>query len=321
MPDYCLHCCLERSRCTCDDATKNQPVQNQPPSLPAGVLLKDRYRIGRVIGASGFGNIYLAVDEELGHRVAIKEYMLRGYDVISTDVNTVMSGDSEDEDTFRYHMRRFLVGTMALAKISEMGNPRIVSVFDYFRANNTVYQVMSYLEGQTLSSLLKSRGLSLPEEEAKYYVTAILDGLRDLHNEGVVHCDIKPHNVFLTNDGGVKIIDFGAVRTFQQEARRDITVVVSPPYAPFEQYSLLDKLGPWTDIYAVGITFYQMLTGRLPKDALQRLRDPSLELPHEATGGKVSKDLDAVIAKAISPETEDRFQSVDEFQEALARTH
>ncbi|HHW97862.1 MAG TPA: SUMF1/EgtB/PvdO family nonheme iron enzyme [Oligoflexales bacterium] len=320
MPDskYCLHCCLERRECTCDAGTRGRPVENPVFCLPAGTLLDGKYSIGRVLGAGGFGITYLAVDENLGLRVAVKEYMPRSDAVRSSDGVSILPGTVDDQDSFEFGLQKFVEEARVLARISEKDNPRIVSIHGFFKANGTAYLVMRYLEGQTLSSLLKSKGGSLPENEAIVILTAMLDGLREIHSAGLIHRDIKPQNVFITNDGGIKLIDFGAARYAQGAQSRGLTQVFTPPYAPSEQYSLRGDQGPWTDIYAVGVTFYQMLTARLPDDALSRLRDPSFVGPHAATGGKVSKALDGVIAKAISPEVGDRFRSVDEFFEALS---
>ncbi|HPC91616.1 MAG TPA: bifunctional serine/threonine-protein kinase/formylglycine-generating enzyme family protein [Myxococcota bacterium] len=317
MPDYCLHCCLSYNRCTCDAATKAQGVENPSFCLPAGALLDDKYRIGRVLGSGGFGITYLAVVENLGLRVAIKEYMPRSDAVRSTDGHSVNPCTIEDRDAFEFGLQKFLEEAQVLARVSEKDNPRIVGIHNFFKANGTAYLVMRYLEGQTLADLLKSRGGSLPEDQAIVILTAMLDGLREIHNEGLIHRDIKPQNVFITNDGGLKLIDFGAAR-YAQGARSRSFPIFTPSYAPLEQYSEQGSQGPWTDLYAVGVTFYQMLTGRLPNDALSRLRNPSIDLPHTVTGGKVSKALDSVIVKAISPEAKDRFQNVDEFFQALS---
>ena len=320
MPDskYCLHCCLEHRECTCDAGTRGRPVENPVFCLPAGTLLDGKYSIGRVLGAGGFGITYLAVDENRGLRVAIKEYMPRSDAVRSSDGVSILPGTVDDQDSFEFGLQKFVEEARVLARISEKDNPRIVSIHGFFKANGTAYLVMRYLEGQTLSGLLKSKGGSLPENEAIVILTAMLDGLREIHSAGLIHRDIKPQNVFITNDGGIKLIDFGAARYAQGAQSRGLTQVFTPPYAPSEQYSLRGDQGPWTDIYAVGVTFYQMLTARLPDDALSRLRDPTFVGPHAATGGKVSKALDGVIAKAMSPEVGDRYRSVDEFFEALS---
>ncbi|HQE74701.1 MAG TPA: bifunctional serine/threonine-protein kinase/formylglycine-generating enzyme family protein [Myxococcota bacterium] len=318
MPEYCLHCCLEHRECTCDAGTRGRPVENPVFCLPAGTLLDGKYSIGRVLGAGGFGITYLAVDENLGLRVAIKEYMPRSDAVRSSDGVSILPGTVDDQDSFEFGLQKFVEEARVLARISEKDNPRIVSIHGFFKANGTAYLVMRYLEGQTLSGLLKSKGGSLPENEAIVILTAMLDGLREIHSAGLIHRDIKPQNVFITNDGGIKLIDFGAARYAQGAQSRGLTQVFTPPYAPSEQYSLRGDQGPWTDIYAVGVTFYQMLTARLPDDALSRLRDPTFVGPHAATGGKVSKALDGVIAKAMSPEVGDRYRSVDEFFEALS---
>ncbi|HRR75170.1 MAG TPA: bifunctional serine/threonine-protein kinase/formylglycine-generating enzyme family protein [Myxococcota bacterium] len=318
MPSYCLHCCLEDNLCTCDVATKRLPVNNPEFCLPAGTLLDGKYLIGRVLGSGGFGITYLAVDELLGLRVAIKEYMPRAEAVRSSDGRTVEPGTHQDREAFNFGLEKFLEEARVLARISSRDNPRIVSLFSFFTAHGTAYLVMAYLEGQTLAELLRSRGGSLPEQEAKYYLTAILDGLREVHSEGLIHRDIKPHNVFVTNDGGVKLIDFGAARYAQGAKSRALTQVLTAPYAPFEQYSQQAAQGPWTDLYAVGVTFYEMLTGRLPADAPSRVGDPSLVLPHAATSGQVSKELDALVTKAMHPDASKRFQTVDEFFKALS---
>ena len=215
MPDYCLHCCLEHSRCTCDAYTKAQPVNNDAFCLPAGTLLDGKYRIGRVLGAGGFGITYLAADERLGFRVAIKEYMPRSDAVRDTNGYSVRAGTFDDQNLFQFGLSKFLEEARVLARITEKDNPRIVGVYNFFEENGTAYLVMRYLEGQTLSGLLQSRGGRLPENEAIVILSAMLDGLREVHNEGLIHRDIKPQNVFITNDGGIKLIDFGAARYAQ----------------------------------------------------------------------------------------------------------
>ncbi|HRV17242.1 MAG TPA: bifunctional serine/threonine-protein kinase/formylglycine-generating enzyme family protein [Myxococcota bacterium] len=318
MPDYCLHCCLEHSRCTCDAYTKAQPVNNDAFCLPAGTLLDGKYRIGRVLGAGGFGITYLAADERLGFRVAIKEYMPRSDAVRDTNGYSVRAGTFDDQKLFQFGLSKFLEEARVLARITEKDNPRIVGVYNFFEENGTAYLVMRYLEGQTLSGLLQSRGGRLPENEAIVILSAMLDGLREVHNEGLIHRDIKPQNVFITNDGGIKLIDFGAARYAQGVKSRGLTQVLTAPYAPFEQYSQKGNQGPWTDIYAVGVTFYQMLTGLLPDDALSRVTDPSPLLVHAASKGTVSKALDDVVAKATCTDVSGRFRNVDEFHKALS---
>ena len=234
MPDskYCLHCCLERRECTCDAGTRGRPVENPVFCLPAGTLLDGKYSIGRVLGAGGFGITYLAVDENLGLRVAVKEYMPRSDAVRSSDGVSILPGTVDDQDSFEFGLQKFVEEARVLARISEKDNPRIVSIHGFFKANGTAYLVMRYLEGQTLSSLLKSKGGSLPENEAIVILTAMLDGLREIHSAGLIHRDIKPQNVFITNDGGIKLIDFGAARYAQGAQSRGLTQVFTPPYAP-----------------------------------------------------------------------------------------
>jgi hypothetical protein len=181
--------------------------------------------------------------------------MPRSDAVRSSDGVSILPGTVDDQDSFEFGLQKFVEEARVLARISEKDNPRIVSIHGFFKANGTAYLVMRYLEGQTLSGLLKSKGGSLPENEAIVILTAMLDGLREIHSAGLIHRDIKPQNVFITNDGGIKLIDFGAARYAQGAQSRGLTQVFTPPYAPSEQYSLRGDQGPWTDIYAVAFFF------------------------------------------------------------------
>ena len=156
--------------------------------------------------------------------------------------------------------------------MAKFDHPNIVRVLSVFEANDTAYLVMRFEQGQTLGALLKARG-RLPEAELRTHLEATLDGLEVIHREGFIHRDLKPTNVYIRDDGRALLIDFGSARQALSEHTQTLTAVVSPGYAPFEQYhSDGARQGPWTDIYALAATAYRAVTGTAPLAAVDRGR-------------------------------------------------
>nr|MBQ6241787.1 PASTA domain-containing protein [Lachnospiraceae bacterium] len=235
--------------------------------MPPGTRLHGRYTIGQVLGFGGFGVTYIAWDNKLEQKVAIKEYMpsefstrMPGHSQIS-----VFGGDKEEQ--FAAGMRRFVEESRRLAHFQN--EPGIVTVYDSFEENNTAYIVMEYLEGETLTSYLNREG-KVQEDEAVAMLLPLMYSLQTVHEAGVLHRDIAPDNIFLTKDGQVKLIDFGAARYATTSHSRSLTVIIKPGYSPEEQYRSMSDQGPHTDVYALGAVLYKMITGVTPPDAMER---------------------------------------------------
>ncbi|NNF57691.1 MAG: protein kinase, partial [Rhodothermaceae bacterium] len=282
-------------------------------ALPARALLNDTYELGRVLGKGGFGITYAALDQDLQMAVAIKEYLPSAVAGRGTDRATVEPHGVKDSNLFENGLNAFLSEGRTLAKFN---HPNIVRVMAFFRENGTGYLVMPFIEGKTLAQLVQERGGTLSPEDALDLMMPVLDGLRAVHEQGFLHRDIKPQNIFITETQGPILIDFGAARiTFGQESQ-SLSAVLTPGYAPFEQYYRKGNQGPWTDVYAVAATLYRALTGERPPESPERNEVDELRPAHEVEPG-VSEALSAVLTRALAPRPEDRHQSVEALQAAL----
>ncbi len=226
------------------------------------------YEIDSILGQGGFGITYLARDTNLDQLVAIKEFLPSDLAVRTQDsaVHPLSGGHT---DTYGWGLNRFLTEARTLAKFR---HPNIVRVMSVFEANNTAYMVMEYERGESFENLLKFKQIS-GEAALKKILLELLEGLELVHDAGFIHRDIKPSNVYLREDGVPVLLDFGSARLALGVETRTLTSLVSPGYAPFEQYNATresDKQGPWTDIYALGATMYRAVTGHGPTEAAAR---------------------------------------------------
>jgi len=314
--NLCMGCMAEKSsaplcpHCGWEEGTPQESSQQLPPRT----LLNNRYYIGRVLGQGGFGITYLGIDTYLDIKLAIKEYFPRELVSRETGTQQVSIHSGTYEDQYNYALEKFLLEARTLARFE--GHPNIISVRDFFKTNGTAYLVMVYLEGTTLKNYLDHRGLALSYPDALAIMIPVLDALRAIHAEGVLHRDISPDNIFITRTGRVVLIDFGAARQAIGEREKHLSVVLKPGYAPEEQYRSRGSQGPWTDIYAVAATFYRSITGRMPPESLDRLESDSL-VPPGQLGVEIEAGEELVLLKALAVRAENRYQSVVEFQEAL----
>jgi len=265
-------------------------------TLPAGTLLH-WYRIEGILGCGGFGVTYLAHDTNLGRDVAIKEFFPSG--LARREPNgTVSVGTSEARAQFTWGLDRFISEGRTLARFD---HPGVVGVIAVFEDNDTAYLVMRYEDGLPLSAVLK-RDRTMSERRTRRLLANVCDGLKAVHDEGFIHRDIKPANLIVREDGTAVLIDFGSARIAVGQQTSNLTSLVSPGYAPFEQYySDGARQGPWTDIYALGATAYRMLTGVAPPPAIDRSkavleggRDPLVPLREISTLAVSSAFADAV---------------------------
>ena len=235
--------------------------------MSPGTRLHGRYAIGRVLGFGGFGVTYLAWDEKLEQRVAIKEYLPGEFStrMPGNSQVSVFSGDKAQQ--FADGMHQFVEEARRLAHFQK--EPGIVTVYDSFEENGTAYIVMEYLEGETLTAYLAREG-KIQEDEAVAMLLPLMNSLQAVHEDGILHRDIAPDNIFLTTDGQVKLIDFGAARFATTSHSRSLTVIIKPGYSPEEQYRSRGDQGPHTDVYALGAVLYKMITGITPPDAMER---------------------------------------------------
>ena len=281
-------------------------------ALPQGTRVQD-FEFHRVLGHGGFGITYLGWNIALDIPVAIKEYLPADLAMREQDMS-VLPKSSGDEADFQWGLDRFLDEARVMARFK---HPNIVQVQHFFQAHGTAYIVMEYVEGETLSDLLKRRG-TLTEAELKHILLPLLAGLIDVHEAGILHRDIKPGNILLrAADGSPVLVDFGAARQAVGARSRSVTAVLTPGYAPIEQYSSRGHQGPWTDMYALGGVCYQALTGKVPDEAMERIRSDPLIPVTEAAMGKATKVFLSAIDWALRVEEADRPQGIRVWRTAL----
>jgi serine/threonine protein kinase len=233
-------------------------------ALASGTQL-GHYRITKILGRGGFGITYQAWDDHLNRLVAIKEYFPHGQAVRGADSMSVAIRES-DQATYRKGLERFLTEARTLAQFRD---PRIVHVHGFQEAFNTAYMVMDFEEGVSLRDHVLQHG-TLSSPEARRILVDILRALQVLHLRNYLHRDVKPANIMRRPDGSILLLDFGSARITQNTQDQAFTVVVTPGYAPMEQYTANEAQGPSTDLYAVGACMLFCLTGASPVDAMKR---------------------------------------------------
>ena len=281
-------------------------------ALPSGYQLEE-YLFERVLGAGGFGITYLAQEETLKRKVAIKEFLPRDIAVRGAGGVTVHPVSSAESQDYEYGLERFRDEARTLVSFR---HPNIVAVHRLLEANNTAYLVMEYEEGDSLDQILKRDG-SLTGAEVREIVIPLLDGLERVHQAGFLHRDIKPANIYIRHDGSPVLIDFGAARQAIGEHSRSLTAIVSTGYAPMEQYSVHGKQGAYSDLYALAATAYKALIGKRPPEAIRRVADDPYIPAVIAGRGKADASLLKAIDWALVMEAGDRPQSVDAWLAAL----
>lgn len=278
-------------------------------ALEEGTTLRDEYRVGPVLGAGSFGITYRARDVHLDTTVAIKEYYPRHMAGRTDASKEVQPHTAEETEEFEFGLSQFRQEGRTLARFD---HPNIVDVRSYFEENGTGYLVMDYYEGEALADHLAQNGGTIPEDEALSILQDVLRGLRSVHEEGVLHRDIDPQNIYLTDEGRAVLIDFGAARQAMGSRSQSLSVVMKPGYAPFEQYSTNGSQGPHTDVYACAATLYRCLTGLTPPESAERLHEDKLVSPREVEP-TISVETSVAVMKALRLDPEQRPASVDEF--------
>src|SRR5918996_1541909 len=246
-------------------------------------LFDGRYRIVRKLGTGGMANVYLAEDEVLGRRVAIKI------------LNERHAGDDQFVERFRREAKN----------AASLSHPNIVSIYDRGEAEGTYYIAMEHLDGRTLKELIVARGPA-PPKVAIEYVRQILAALRFAHRKGIVHRDIKPHNVLVDADGRVKVTDFGIARAGASQMTEAGSIVGTAQYLSPEQ-ARGDAVDQRSDLYSLGVVLYELLTGHVPfggdspvEIAMKHLSTKP-KLPSELREG-LPEELDLVVAAAAAPD-------------------
>jgi beta-lactam-binding protein with PASTA domain/predicted Ser/Thr protein kinase len=264
------------------------------------MLFDGRYRIVRKLGSGGMADVYLAEDEELGRRIAIK----------------ILNDRHANDESFVERFRREAKNAAGLS------HPNIVSIYDRGEAEGTYYIAMEYLDGRSLKELVVARG-PLPIRDAIDATRQVLAALRFAHRKGVVHRDIKPHNVMADADGRLKVTDFGIARAGVSQMTEAGSIIGTAQYLSPEQ-ARGAPVDQRSDLYSVGVVLYEMLTGTTPfsgespvEIAMKHLSDPPR--PPSVERSDIPPDLDMVVLRALAKNPDDRFQTAEEMDAELER--
>jgi eukaryotic-like serine/threonine-protein kinase len=290
----------------------------KPSPLPPDTVVGG-YRIVRKVAAGGFGLVYLAVDPD-GQQVAIKEYLPSS---LATRAPGELMPQVQPEklSLYRLGLKSFFEEGRSLAQIS---HPSVVSVLNFFRENETVYMVMNYLEGAALQDfVVTARELKqtkvFRESTIRSLFDEILRGLRIVHQHKMLHLDIKPANIFITDDNKSVLIDFGAAREVLSKEGNFIRPMYTPGFAAPEMYRRDSSMGPWTDIYAIGACMYACMQGYPPNEAPQRQEKDRIAIALARLRGVYSDNLIEVVEWCMSLDALSRPQSVFALQKELSR--
>lgn len=289
-------------------------IQTSPQHITPGTVLNQNYLIGKALGQGGFGITYIGWDLNAWRIVAIKEYYPSG--LVTRERGLFVAPIDEDARVkLKKGVNQFFKEALILGNFNS--HPNIVNVMHFFRQNNTAYIVMEYINGKSLKDYLQARGGSISFTETMQILCPIMQALDDLHHTGLLHRDIAPDNIYLTVDGHAKLLDFGAARFSFGEETQNSASVIKPGYAPLEQYagSGIDQ-GSWTDVYAMGATFYRALTGKVPTAAADRAMGRPLQSPLEL-GVNIPEQADKAIMHAMNMKPEERYVSMRLFEQDI----
>jgi serine/threonine protein kinase len=280
-------------------------------ALPIGHQLQD-YTITQVLSTGGFSFVYLAEDLD-DQIVAIKEYMPTSL-ALRVEGAMVTPNSEDDSATFKHGLKCFFEEGLALAKID---HKNIVRVTNFFRENNTVYMVMQYEHGKSLQDYILAQTEPVKEKFIRRIFSELLNGLREVHAQKLLHLDIKPANIYIRQDGSPVLLDFGSARQALSESESKLSPSYTPGFAPPEQYFERQKLGPWSDIYSVGASMYSCLARSAPMAANQRVKKDMLSPAKKIGENTYSEELLTLIDNCLKLDYLERPQSVFSLQKAL----
>ncbi len=285
--------------------------------LKPGTVLNQKYTIGKTLGEGGFGITYLAWDNNMQTKIAIKEFYpanLVRRDTASKNSTKIYTITTSYREEFHTGLERFVKEASVLAKFFNL--PGIVSVKDFFYENETAYIVMEYIDGITLKEYLKRKGGKLTVDETLALMRPVMESLAVVHRSKMLHRDISPDNLMLSSDSQIKLIDFGSARYYDAQSDQSMTVVLKHGYAPIEQYSSNGHQGAWTDVYSLCATMYRMLADKVPEEAINRVREDSLASLSSFVK-KIPKNVESAIVKGLSILPDKRQQTVEELYRDL----
>jgi len=279
--------------------------------LTSGYYLQ-QYKILDVLGVGGFSVTYLAVDEKLERKYAIKEYCPEEF--AFREGATVRPREQKSDD-FNWGLDRFVQEARVLAKFN---HPNIVGVNQIIEANNTAYIVLEYQSGRSLKDFFAEIDGAPTQQELDDLLTPILNALSAIHRNNLLHRDIAPDNIYIRDDGSPVLLDFGSARDSLTSRSKTISAIVKSGYSPPEQYSSKGSgQGPWTDIYALAATIYQAVSGKAPEEATERLLNDELRPLQDVARGDYRQTFLDAVDRALKIQPKERPQTVEEWRAEL----
>ena len=276
---------------------------------PNTTLQGGKYRIERVLGQGGFGNTYVGYNTEFEETVAIKEFFMKGVTERDETTCVVSVSNADNVQQFEEQREKFKKEARRLRKLK---NEHIVKVHDLFEENGTAYYVMDYIDGESLAEKMKKTGQPFTEAEVRGILSQILEALKEVHQNEIWHLDLKPGNIMVDKQGNAYLIDFGASKQIRANGSMTTSTALcyTPGYAPNEQIGqMYDRFGPWTDIYALGATVYNLLTNKKPPMAIDIEEDEEDAFDFPTT---VSDGMRKLVVWMMQPKRKARPQNVDE---------
>ena len=262
---------------------------------PNTTLQGGKYRIERVLGQGGFGNTYVGYNTEFEETVAIKEFFMKGVTERDETTSVVSVSNADNVQQFEEQREKFKKEARRLRKLK---NEHIVKVHDLFEENGTAYYVMDYIDGESLAEKMKKTDQQFTEVEVRSILSQVLEALKEVHQNEIWHLDLKPGNIMIDKGGNAYLIDFGASKQIRANGSMTTSTALcyTPGYAPNEQIGqMYDRFGPWTDIYALGATVYNLLT------------NDAFDFPTT-----VSDEMRKLVVWMMQPKRKARPQNVDE---------
>ena len=316
----CMGCMeqIEDHLSTCPYCGFNEmELRQEAYYLDPGTVIGGKYIVGRVLSYGGHTVSYLGMDAEKNRKVIVKEYLPSDFSTRSEGEKevTIYSGDGQEQ--FEQGLTNFLNEANRIQRLQ--GVEEIAKVYDCIAENETGYVISEYVEGKTLKEILEG-GKKYSVREAARFIRELLKGLEKVHHMDIVHCDISPETIMVTDTGDIKLTDFGATRYVTTANSKSLSIILKRGYAPEEQYRSKGKRGPWTDVYAVGAVMYRMLTGIVPQESVERALSDDLKEPSKL-GVPIPKDMENALMNALNVYQKDRTPSAEAFLKELSSTN
>ncbi len=287
-------------------------VQN---ALEEGKLVKNRYEIQKILTLGGNKIIYEAYDCDQGRNISLRECFLMNVCCRFPDQTMIHVPRNKEQKLFDQAKEEFQRYCQMM--ISFQPCPNLRRVYDFFEENGTYYLAQELLTGRTLKQYMKEEGVPLPEKEIRRIAEGVLNALRQIHKNGYLHSEVYTGNILIMEDGTVKLAGLDGAVKMEDLDHTWPRILTMPGYSPPEKYSSNGKIGPWTDLYALGAALYEMSAGERPEEAAERMKGDRL-VPPKNYNPHISNALSKAIMKALSLDDSTRYQTAEEFYQDIA---